>query len=219
MKIICYTANFGKRDPVRPKGNFLRFTDDPKEELFVNLAGENPRQAARRIKCLSHQYLPEHDWSVWFDSSLLPRLDLAGLVADVGDMLIGSFRHRDNRNWEEVAHNCARMGWDAANIIEQQVQRYKAEGTPELRDYSFETAVLVRRNCPEITDFNEMWWSEIKQGSIRDQISFPYVLWKQGIKCKRLLGNKIFSENEYFEFRHHGNSVHHRGVKMDIKML
>ena len=42
----------------------------------------------------------------------------------------------------------------------------------------FETGILMRRNCDSIKRLNELWWKELDTGSVRDQLSFPYVLWK-----------------------------------------
>ena len=45
----------------------------------------------------------------------------------------------------------------------------------------FLCGVLIREhNNPVCVKLMEDWWKELEEGSRRDQISFPYVLWKNG---------------------------------------
>ena len=42
--------------------------------------------------------------------------------------------------------------------------------------------LIVRRHTPKIAKFNELWWNEVDRGSVRDQLSIDYALWKLGIE-------------------------------------
>ena len=44
--------------------------------------------------------------------------------------------------------------------------------------------ILLRRKNLKVSLFNNKWWHEINKGSIRDQISFPYVEWKTGMNIE-----------------------------------
>jgi len=37
------------------------------------------------------------------------------------------------------------------------------------------TGVLIRKHTDRVKRLNERWWAEICRGSLRDQISFPFV--------------------------------------------
>ena len=64
---------------------------------------------------------------------------------------------------------------DDPDTIDAQVAKYKSEGHPW--DYGLlETGIIMRSNIPEVAKFNEDWWSEIENHSIRDQISAPYIV-------------------------------------------
>ena len=71
-----------------------------------------------------------------------------------------------------------------------QVNLYKEAGFPEkfgMREFS----VIVRKhNNAECIKLMEQWWEQVNQYTMRDQISFPYVLWKSGrtISTIQLLG-------------------------------
>ena len=108
-KIAAYTAIFGNYDdlPSVPSGltgcDLYCFTDNSKLESEVfNIVyikpeyGESVRNA-RKAKVLSHKYLPEYEYTIWFDSSfdiikLTPNpLDWAKNV--LGENDLATFRH------------------------------------------------------------------------------------------------------------------------------
>jgi hypothetical protein len=68
-----------------------------------------------------------------------------------------------------------------------QVGRYEFSGYPH-NNGLVETGVLLRRKQPEVATFNERWWAEIRQGSLRDQLSFNYVAWRVRLKYGLLPG-------------------------------
>jgi hypothetical protein len=55
---------------------------------------------------------------------------------------------------------------------------------------------MLRRHTPAVNAFNEAWWDEIARGSKRDQLSFPYVARKVGLRYGTfpgtLLDNPLF---------------------------
>jgi hypothetical protein len=226
QKIVCYSAIFGKRDEINrfsyknSEIDFFLFTDGnkhPDYETIVTLPSfVDSRYNARKIKCLSHKYLPPHDYSIWFDGSHSPKIDLSFLIEVLEDAKIGTFSHRFGYGWKDIAKNCMNMGWDDPKIISNQIIKYENESLPNL--LAFETAVLVRKNCSIISKFNEMWWQELKLGSIRDQISFPYVLWKLGLDCKSLPGGDTVN-NIFFNFNPHGSSEYKRPINPFAKII
>ena len=69
---------------------------------------------------------------------------------------------------------------DEIKLAEKQLQRYRDEKFPE--NYGLvQTNVMIRtHNDQYCKDLMEKWWSELKDYSHRDQLSFNYVLWKVG---------------------------------------
>ena len=67
-----------------------------------------------------------------------------------------------------------------------------------------ECNVLVRRNCPVCKNLMKEWWKEFLTYSKRDQISMPYVLYKNGISIDEVgtLGNNVY-ENPSFRIVTH----------------
>lgn len=95
------------------------------------------------------------------------------------------------------------MGWklDNPNTIKAQMDRYRAlgfSGRPLSAAF-----LIVRRNTGRIRALNEMWWGEVSQYSIRDQLSFDYCCWKLGIEPAIIPGN-IFRGPSFQRFPVHG---------------
>ena len=135
------------------------------------------RRQARKCKMLPHKYLPEYDAWIWMDNSCLfkydPR-DLFDHYMKTSDICL--HEHCDRTNIFEEAQVIIDRNLDDEPIVTEQIDRYKKLGYKD--QGLFETGILMRRNNNDIINFNELWWSEINNNSVRDQISFPYVLWK-----------------------------------------
>ena len=71
---------------------------------------------------------------------------------------------------------------DEVALADKQMNRYKSEGFPV--NYGLvQTNVMIRRHNDQYSkDLMEKWWSELKDYSHRDQLSFNYALWKTGSK-------------------------------------
>jgi hypothetical protein len=108
------------------------------------------------------------------------------------------FVHPDRNCLYKEAEVCKKLRLDEATKIQTQINKYKKEGMPAGAGL-FECTILLRRHTEAVKRFNEMWWSEISNGSKRDQISFPYVLKKSNVKLvnlphdlrKTILFNKV----------------------------
>src|SRR4051794_7858889 len=109
-RIAVYTAIAGRYDTLRDpevgakRCDFICFSDDesltsdrweirpfPEEDA-------DPARAARRVKLLSHRYLPDYAAIVWVDANLAVVGDPAELVDEYLDgKALALFRHPDGR--------------------------------------------------------------------------------------------------------------------------
>ena len=66
-----------------------------------------------------------------------------------------------------------------------------------------ETNILYRNHSQNIINLMEEWWEMIKNYSKRDQLSFTYILWKNGITLenKRIMNSKTDYKN-FLVFKH-----------------
>jgi hypothetical protein len=146
------------------------------------------RRTARYHKLHPHLLFPDADFSIWIDGSeqlaYSPRKLIARYLASTD---FATFKHPDRSTVAAEVSACIRLKKDQPTVLTRHLSKYQAEG---FRDQSgmYETAMVLRRHTPQIERTNNMWWSELTNGSLRDQVSLPYVLHKTGTKVKHVAG-------------------------------
>lgn len=195
MAIIVYTAVTAGYDSLRTppprlqrEADFVAFL-----EPLTPVNGWQPRpldshygdanRNAKRYKILPHHYFLQYDFSLWIDGTIELAFDfpICQLTAYLGDADIALRAHpRRCCAYQEASH-CIQDRLDDRETIYRQVGRYTRDGFPANMGL-VNASVILRRHTPRVVEFCEKWWQEIVQGSRRDQISFPYVAWKCGLK-------------------------------------
>ena len=89
---------------------------------------------------------------------------------------------------------------DDAALIRKQLRYYRESRYPYNNGLA-ETMVVMRRHTEQILTFNERWCELISMYSFRDQLSFDYAAWEQGIRYRRFL--KTYKHQTDFAFRSH----------------
>lgn len=179
MKYL-YTAIFGHYDELndyeaQPGWKQICFTDqDFTAKNWQVIKLENDFRLHRQIKCMPHKFLPEHEYSAWIDGDLVPFLKLDDYLSEFLLM-----EHPDRTNIYDEAVFCDAIDKDSMRNMEAQLKRYKEEGyTTGL----CATGFIIRKDTPLNRKVGREWWTEIKNGSHRDQVSFNYVAWKNNLK-------------------------------------
>jgi hypothetical protein len=226
-KIAVYTAIFGNYDDLMgplmtvPGCDFYCFTDNKDlkaggfKMVYKNRQFEDPTRDARMYKILPHKFLPGYDYTVWLDGSLIikdPRI--AELVSKaLKDKEMALFKHRERNCIYKELEVCIEQKRDDPEVMRAQIEKYRKEGYPENNGLG-ETGVLIRKKSNKVIKHNEAWWNEIESHSKRDQLSFNYVLWKQGLETAQIEGNAEF--NPYFYWHAiHGSKLGILGPAFD----
>lgn len=212
--LAVYTAVFGGigdrlyAAPEVPGVVYYAFVDSPRtwncaqwQLLPPAFRCGDPRRQARQHKLLSHWLFPDAEYSVWVDGAMTPAVSPRRLVAKyLQEHDLATFRHsrRDCIYLEMAA--CVSLKKDDYATMRDQVDHYRRQGYPP-HNGLVETGVLLRRHTPAIRDFNEAWWAEVENHSVRDQLSFNYVCRQLGTTYRELDGT-IFTSKE-FRLRHH----------------
>lgn len=217
-QLVVYTAIFGNIDQLYrpqftdPKVSYVAFIDTPAEHEYngwrckpaafsISDVAGNTRRLARKHKALPHRLFPEARHVLWIDGSFTPvgdpRILFCGLSEERG---LAVFKHSQRTCVYQELEACVRLQKDDVATMRSQVGRYRAEGYP-YNNGLVETGLLLRRNDPSVVSFNEMWWSEMERGSLRDQLSFNYVAWKTNLRFTAFDGNVFQCPN--FEWRRH----------------
>ena len=191
--------------------DFICFTNDPnlKSDLwdirqvtpiYKEADGALTRNA-RKYKSLPHRYLKEYDISIWMDGDLkitdnldlltqehLKENNLALLdhslcgITTTGDLNTRSCVYDEARFIKWAGDNHPRKSYkDNIDTILSQMERYQKEGYPSNNGLARTSMIFRRHNNPQVIKTMERWWEEMKYGSRRDQLSFNYSAWKNGL--------------------------------------
>lgn len=219
---VVYTCVTGGRDgwrmpytvDARPSLPAVRFTDEPvipRDETWRSLThegwslrtvrvGYSPVLAAKFPKCLPHVFLGEYDWSLWVDGSLQVDCDPLQLAETyLKDSDVALYRHPQRTTVLQEAQGVSAHGMDDPYRIQGQMMKYTMEHFAGQDLYC--GTVLLRRHTEAVAKMGETWLAEILAGSIRDQISLPYALWKAGITPSVIPGNPF----DGVHFTHHNH--------------
>ena len=172
------------------------------EIIKVKPEFKDSRKQARMNKWLVHKYI-NANYSLWIDSNVIIKVDINSLIEKyLSDADIAICLHGIRNCIYKEAEVCRKHHLDYAEVIDKQMEKYKSEGYPE-NNGLYETTVILRRHTKEIEKLNEAVWNEICNGSIRDQLSFDYVVWKLGIRVNTLPGNFHTSNETGFKILEH----------------
>lgn len=214
--VTVYTTIIGGFDNLRrpreinPNVRYICYSDEPlpKVEPWEVLPAfqpywNDPARCVRVHKMLSHHFT-DTEYSIWIDANFELGLDpvrlVNGYLRDTGND-IAVFSHHGRQCLFDEGEHCADMNFDDPETIRNQMKRYRDDGYTRGRGL-YACGVILRKHTDLIKRFNEYWWVEVINYSKRDQISFPYIAWKAGVKIGVIPGT-IVSSNEFI-YRHHG---------------
>ena len=171
---ICFTDNMSM------KSKTWKFRPIPQELLSYSKVKQQ-----RGIKILAHRYLPEYDTSVWVDGAVvvkgnindyLKTLDLTRYSVFIPEHPVRKCIYAE----KDICIKIKKITGEGVALANKQMERYKKEGFPA--NYGLvQSNIMVRRHNEQYSkDLMEKWWSELKDYSHRDQLSFNYALWKVG---------------------------------------
>ena len=193
---IIYTTIFGGYDditkPTLPNNwDWKCFS----EENSIPLYTDNTRNA-KKFKVLPHRYLEDYEYSIFIDGNMYVVGNVDELIEKyLSDSNIAFFDHNKNRMdprdciYDEynaimdLGKNDPNQNFkDNPQVMYDQVKRYQDEGYPSHNGLITGMVILRRHNEKDCIRVMEDWWTEIKYGSKRDQLSFNYVAWKSNTK-------------------------------------
>lgn len=194
---VMYTAISGsypyKRDDIKCFGD---------EWIF-----QRPVMEAKRYKVLPHKFF-DNDITIWIDGNIhfkeSPDYAVAKFLKDAD---IALFKHPFRSTvWQEfeVLQKDERFkdAW-LQRQLKEQLEAYKKEGLPDDTPL-WECNFIIARNTPAVNRFMESWWAEICRWQWRDQVSFPYSMWKYGKDLKlRTIQEGNIRTHKLFKYAEH----------------
>jgi len=159
----------------------VRTFDDPELDTW---------RTSRLPKILPHRYLADYDYSVYIDGNAKLLSDPATFLDQINwpDFAVSTHPYRD-KVFDEI-EECIRQNKAPHDVLAAQREAYHADGLPADTALLENNFLLRRHNAPAVIELMESWWMQMNTHSHRDQLSLPYVTWKQGF------APYVFSQNE-----------------------
>lgn len=230
---VIYTAIFGSFDILNevrsPKLNisYICFTDN------VNLKSKtwkifqcddvnnNPRLYAKIFKVFPHIIFKNASKSLWVDGNYLIKSNHDKFLNRYNDVKHIKFYRHSLRNciYDEARIISNEKPEFNPEIIAKQINRYLDDKMPSNQGLINGAIILRNHKSILLSKLMKDWWFEIYNYSIRDQISFNYVNWKNG-DCVEYFQEEI-TNFIYFVFKPHLNSNNNviLNLKLSIKSL
>lgn len=201
---VIYTCLFGYSEPfgdypvIRDgRTDYICFTDDPElkskrwQIRLLDSSKIGPVRTAKQIKILAHRFLPNYRESLYVDNRVKlkapPSFIFQSLQQGSSDMMC--FRHPERNCIYAEALEIIKVRYDDPDVVHKQMAAYRDDGYPEDSGLILGTVLLRRHNTPESINLMEAWFSEVMKHSYRDQMSFNYAAYKQGLKPSYLPGS------------------------------
>ncbi len=203
---VIYSGLFGDYDVFKevkikdPNARYILFTDNRKlksntwEVVYIDNVTD-PRLQARILKTQPYIYLPYHDYNIWIDASFEPICNDWSVFTNKKSA-IQVYHHPVRDCLYNEAKTCKKMGIDNIDIINKQIDDIRKDGFPPHYGL-YATGFMVRKDSKGVRKLLDMWCSMIINGSIRDQLSFTYCVWKHNIEIDAISGS-IFN-NEFLK--------------------
>ena len=216
--------------------DYICFTDNPdyKSDTWdVRIIPKiyDGARDSKKPKILPHRYLQDYDISIWIDGDVKVTSDVDVLVnkylkdkdyavlnhefcgiSTTGNLNVRKCIYEEAKFIKWLGDNHPRKHYkDNLDIINNQVDRYRKEGYPENNGQARNTIILRRHNNERIIKTMEDWWVEVKYNSKRDQLSFPYVAWKNKLDFNFI--DEDIDDNRWFELKKKWRQIKSKEIK------
>jgi hypothetical protein len=220
-RLVVYTALFGDYDdlidpPEKFEGcDFVCFTDQKhlKSDIWDIRLVEDcdlpPNMMNRRYKIFPHFYFSEYERSLYVDASVAIKKDPSKLANKYLEKFnIAIPQHYARNCVYDEAEVLVSLNKAPYDVVENQINSYKDHGFPSNYGLTENGVIFRTHNIDEVIKLMESWWSELHTFSQRDQLSLPFLAWKQKITIKAMpetaRGGRYFSLIPHRSVKHNG---------------
>lgn len=192
--------------------NFFYFCITDSEEhdfgiwspIVIDRNYRDSRRTSRIFKTMPHLLFGNAAITIYVDASIRISGDMSDFSKkQLGPRGISLFRHPSRDCIYQEAAACISRGKDVPAVIESQIARYRQLGYPEKNGLIAGSIILRHGRNPLAERLGRLWMEEIGSSSLRDQISFNYVSWTNGIDFDFI--DLDIQDNKYFELLPHSN--------------
>lgn len=215
MKKVVVCANFGNRDypkdPIlegyNPEWEYVYFTDQQFfSELWTvrQMFPKDIREAARKIKHLTHEYV-DYDVMLWIDSSMSLKSDPETMLENLGDAEMLWKVHPNRETSMQEVDACVLVGHftqEDGKRIKEWYDRNNYGMAIQNSTLIYETGLHVKRNSLETRQFMEELHIMAKDRFFnRDQLALPYLIWQKKPKYALFFQDVFLNMVEYVKHK------------------
>lgn len=200
-RVLVYSCYFGFHEPFNAEatGSGIGYDrlivtdhlalDVPGVTILRSDAGSDadPGRLSRLAKMCPHRFFSEYDWVIYIDNSASLTTPPQSVLAEIERLHPGGApagRYLFNHGKRSCAYREARVCMVTGKIsradYRRQTRHYKDAGFPADQGLFMNTLMIQKMGDPATDAFNETWYDHFQSFSHRDQISLPYMLWKEG---------------------------------------
>ena len=220
-RIAVYTVVFGNYDSVpepycKPDNVDYYLITDQKVDLSSSIwktidiskldalfKGMTNVQKNRYLKMHPQVVFPNYKYSIYIDGNIQIVSDVTEYIHRIGTHDVSMHLHSSRSCAYEEAKAVIYAKKESKQAIDEHIGHLRKEGFPE--HYGMlECNIIARRHTEEMEILMEEWWTEFCNHSKRDQLSFPYVLFKNGIAVTEIgtLGNNVHNNPSFRLYTH-----------------
>lgn len=191
--------------------SYMLYTDSVDEgyrgvwnQIKIDSAGVNLANSYlnRWYKFHPFELFPDKEYAIYVDGNVQIVSDLTGLyrVARESPVGIAMHRHANRSCLYKDARWCEYNDRGNVPAICMQVERYRKEGFPEDFGLCEATIIVFDLKSEMARTVVRHWWDEFcRAGGMRDQIVFPYVIWRLGLQISDVgyLGNDEYHNPKF----------------------
>ncbi|WP_371061279.1 glycosyltransferase domain-containing protein [Rhodosalinus sp. 5P4] len=218
---VVYSVSLGNydADPPRPPAGMddtlyvlitdMRFLSPGSEWHIVRpVFGErDTKRLCLWYKTHPHVLFPWAETTVWMDGNIACHKGAAAvLTAHSALSEVATFSHPDRSCVYAEAEAVKALGLDHSTVVDDVVQRLKAEGMPANWGLYETNVLLLQASDLAVRAFLDSWWTSIATGSRRDQLSFTPAAWRGNISIAPLDGDGSAAHSRFFSKEPHRNS-------------
>ncbi|SEK63735.1 Protein of unknown function [Butyrivibrio sp. ob235] len=211
-RIAIYSCVTGKYDSIQKpiilpdNCDFYMVTDDPESvencwnyidvDEIVPDKSMSPKDKNRFVKMHPDYVFKDYKYSIYIDGNIKPISDFTKYINMVGQCGIATFMHPHNRCVYKECRTVLENKKASREEIDKHLQFFKKEGMPKNFGFADCGLIVRRHNDKMCRTFMDEWWEQYCQYSKRDQISFAYTAFKQGIQMSEItvLGKNMYKD-------------------------
>ncbi|XP_021718703.1 uncharacterized protein LOC110686399 [Chenopodium quinoa] len=191
LQKVCYVAFWDEITLATQKAQGRKIGDDHyigkwRIVIVKNLPFPDQRLNGKIPKMLGHRLFPNALFSIWVDSKSQFRRDPLGVLEALlwrSNSVLAISQHGARSSVYDEAKAVVKKNKATPEEVEVQLTQYRLDGLPEDKRFNgrkalAEASIIVREHSPLTNLFMCLWFNEVVRFTSRDQLSFPYVLWR-----------------------------------------